>query len=286
MGGNSSSKLRYVKELGKGTFGVTYLVKDNNGKTYALKTIDVLKSKENGVSTEDIETEILALTKLSHDPKCYPYIACYFDSGRQLLNQRDTIWILMEYVNGPTFGQILKNSRTLLSTNTLWNYMYQLTSAIDYIHKMGYAHRDIKPDNIILDTVNNRVKIVDFGFACATNCKNNVGTLLWMPPEVLLRKSPFTLRSAKAQDIWSLGVVLYELANLHLPYHSFGNDTNIIITSIAYSFIPSKYRSDNPGVDAVINNIINSMLTRNWLRRPTSQQLLNYMQTQIRIIDG
>jgi len=160
--------------------------------------------------------------------------------------------------------------------------MYQLISSVNYIHKMGYAHRDIKTDNIILDLATNRLKLIDFGLACNKDCSRFSGTFLWFPPEMLLEASIFNLQTAQAHDIWSLGLVLYYLANIKFPFYLY-NDLNKQKWAILNVYKPSNYldKSD-PNLSRAINDIINSALTHDWKERPTARQLLDHMEDQLR----
>ena len=283
-----------LKLLGKGNFGATYLASDKNGKLVALKMIDVGESRLKGVEFNSIMFEIDALAHLSANPKCYPYIACYYDYFRENMGGYDTIFIVSEYVEGPSFSDIIEHTKKInqaLPNGTMLKYMYCLISAIHYIHKMGFAHRDIKPDNIILQSNIDAPKLIDFGLACMQDAKNkfgscraHVGTPYWMPPETdILEPEDINIKTAQAQDVWSLGVVFYELTNLKFPF-VLPEDAGFedLMDAISNPLIPSHYNSNTPIVDNIINDTIDWQLTQDWEFRVTADETLEFLNDKIR----
>ena len=282
---NMTANYKFIKKLGQGTFGVTYLVEDRKSHLqYALKIIDIKKSEANGVNFNDIIAEIKTLITLSSDPKCYPYIACYYNYSRAKFLGRDSILILSEYINGPTLSQLLEQQQSLapLAPKILINYMYQLISGLTYIHEKGYAHRDIKPDNIILNSATRTLKYIDFGLACHANCRSIAGTVYWMPPELFHPNFTPTLLSSQAHDVWSLGVVFYQLANQNnLPFTIPTNASlDQIKRSIQRPLIPSDYHVKST-LSPKINYIIDSMLRYSWRNRPKARNIKSYISQYI-----
>lgn len=274
-------KYQIIKKLGQGGYGITYLTKGKDGDYYACKVIDIAKAQQNGTNVNDLQEEINALIQLSSNPHCYPYIACYYEYYNTKFQGRRSLCIIMEYVNGPTLEEMIERmneSQYVLPGEQMWKYIYQLISAVNYIHKMGYAHRDIKTGNIILDTMNNNMKLIDFGFACKNSCGDLVGSAYWMPPEAFSLTHPRSLSSAQAHDIWSLGIVLYELANLELPYYlpeelNFDQVKKIIEDHPIRSFYKSGSKRDN-----AINTLIEIVLNKDWKNRPRAKTLLRFME--------
>lgn len=276
----TSPNFKFIKQLGKGAFGVTYLSVDDNGKEFAIKTINLDRLMYMGVSIDDILNEIDTLKMLSMNPRCYPYIACYYGYYRGLYENNDTLFIIMEYVKGPTLGELLLQ-KINYPPQELLMHMYQLILATYYIHKMGFAHRDLKPDNIILDVKTKTFKIVDFGTACTLDCKDITGTILWMPPELFntTERSNSSLEFAQKHDIWSLGIILYELANQRFPFTIDPNSHLMdIIDQINSPIIPSSYHSNLSYYNDIINAIITIMLNHDWRKRPTSSDLKHIME--------
>ena len=222
------------------------------------------------------------MSTLSSEPQCFPYIVCYFGYTRGQLKGRDTLAILSEYINGPTLEEYinrLRKSDQMVPPEQLILYMYQLLVGMNHVHRLGYAHRDIKPGNIIFDTMHNAMKLIDFGLACIQRCKGVAGTLYWMPPELFKTPLPESLNAAQAHDIWSLGLVFYELANHRLPFDVTGHETSSDIQRLVNSpFIPSHY-SSGLLVDDKINHLIDRTLQKSWRSRPTAVELMDYLES-------
>ena len=286
------------EELGRGAFGVTY--KGYNklvNKEVAIKTIDVNKSVEKNVKLDDIESEVDILMTLSSYPDCYKYIACYYDSFRDHFNGADTIFIVSEFVDGLSLDAYLKTAslraeededEDVFDTDELVDLFSQLTSGINHIHTLGFAHRDLKPDNILI-TKDGVIKIIDFGLsclkkcdvsACFDTCKGTAGTLMYMSPEYVTRTQQQTLDGAKANDIWSLGVVMYNLAN---GYDQFPFDIYNSRTGRDYDYneqaeqIKKAPKYDSQHSDPNINTIVDALLINKWINRPNISQVIDIL---------
>ena len=302
---------RLGKELGRGAFGVTFSATDlTTGKEVALKAIDIQASAEKGAGLDEIMGEIEILKDLSSKPNCYKYIACYYESFRGTLDGKDTYFIAYELVDGGSVKSFLdklpKNPddpNFYLSVDELWRMMYQMAEGLLYVHNKGYAHRDIKPDNIML-MKDGTVKYIDFGITCLKkcefnvcndNCRSGAGTLIYLPPEFFNGRSQDKLAASQAHDIWSLGVVFYELANRAYPFDAFeivtdasGNrqtvylPQDLIMDAISTKTYPSKYPLSTVKYNENITNfVIDSMLMRDWYGRPTAQDLYNYINSEM-----
>ena len=286
-GVNIVNNVKILKTLGKGGFAVTYLVRNSQGELLAMKVIDIGKSAQQDINS--IIKEIDALSELSSVPDCYPYIACYhsYDSG--MLFGQEVIAIFSDYIEGPTLSQYLdklvnnptifnriigyiSSTRNSLPADELIKYMKQLLETLTYIHRLGYAHRDIKPDNIIYDTKNNQMVLIDFGIACSESCSGTPGTLGWAPPELMSLNPPQSLIASQSHDIWSLGLVFYVLANLKLPFDRTNIESKEDINRVINGYLEPSHHPDDK-----INNLINKMLNKNWRNRPTASALLKYI---------
>ncbi len=215
-----------VRELGKGAMGIVYLAKDPViGRLVAIKTI-----RSSGTGDEEDTQEFRerfvreAQTAgiLSH-----PNIVTIHDIGEDPETQ--TSFIAMEYIEG-------KNLKMLLAEKTKFPYEHvaemvaEVAEALDYAHRKGIIHRDVKPANIII-TADGKVKITDFGIAkiASSNLTTTgqfLGTPNYMSPEQV-SGSPVDGRS----DLFSLGVVLYELLTSRKPFQ--GDN----LTAISYKIV-------------------------------------------------
>ncbi|KAM3135298.1 hypothetical protein pb186bvf_012596 [Paramecium bursaria] len=198
-------------ELGKGSYGCVKLVKDKqNGKLYAMKIMNK-RSVFDYCSVENLKREIKIQRRLNHAHVCKLFH--YFED-------KENVYLILEYAeNGSLFSYIKK--RTKLPENEAFVYFFQTCLGIDYLHKNKIIHRDLKPENLLLDKDGN-IKICDFGWSAESlNEKRNTfcGTYEYMAPE-MLNKQPHDF----SLDVWSLGILLFELMHGHAPYRGKTNE--------------------------------------------------------------
>lgn len=214
-----------VRELGKGAMGVVYLGRDPViGRMVALKTIravgeDEAERKEFG---ERFLREAQAAGILSH-----PSIVTVHDVGEDDLSH--TSFIAMEYVEGKNLKQLIQE-RMVFAFSRVAEIIGQVAEALDYAHRKGIVHRDVKPANIII-TPEGIVKITDFGIAKIqksdlTSTGQFLGTPNYMSPEQVTGDTV-----DGRSDLFSLGVVLYELVTKKKPFSAEN------LTSISYKIV-------------------------------------------------
>ena len=230
LSGARVSKLgRYevLSELGKGAMGVVYLAKDPViGRLVAIKTIRTQSLGDDDSEVREFKERFVREAQtagiLNH-----PNIVTIHDIGED--TETRTSFIAMEYIEG-------KNLKMLLAEKNKFTYdqiadtIAQVGEALDYAHRKGIIHRDIKPANIII-TTDGKVKITDFGIAkiASSNLTSTgqfLGTPNYMSPEQV-SGAPVDGRS----DIFSLGVVLYELLTNRKPF--LGDN----LTAISYKIV-------------------------------------------------
>jgi len=219
------------------------------GRDVAVKTMH-LSEAGTGMSREELigrfQTEARAAGSLTH-----PNIVVVFDAGEE----QGLFYITMEFVEGKSL-QSLIDSRQLFPLPRVMKLMDQVCSALDYAHQHNIVHRDIKPANLML-THDDTVKITDFGTAKilqigTAQTANVVGTPSYMSPEQVKGK-PIDGRS----DIFSLGVILYELMTGEKPFPG-QNITTVIYKIINEDPIPPREldSSIHPGLSAVITRAL------------------------------
>jgi serine/threonine protein kinase/uncharacterized membrane-anchored protein YhcB (DUF1043 family) len=203
-----------LSELGKGAMGVVYLAKDPViGRMVAIKTIRASSMGDDDAESREFRERFTREAQtagiLSH-----PHIVTIHDIGEDPETQ--TSFIAMEYIEGKNLKSLLAE-RANFSYDQIAEMIAQVAEAIDYAHRKGIIHRDIKPANIII-TTDEKVKITDFGIAKVassnlTTTGQFLGTPNYMSPEQV-SGAPVDGRS----DIFSLGVVLYELLTHRKPF--------------------------------------------------------------------
>jgi serine/threonine protein kinase len=187
--------------------------------------------------------------------------------------------VVTDYIQGPSLQQILLDQleKGNFEMPKLIQMMAEIAQAVDYIHTHGIVHQNIKPSNIVYDPTTNRLRLIDFAFSCSQHlnaqCKGKAGTVYYMPPELVeLQTDPseqdFALRAA--HDVWSMGVVFYQMANLGQDFMNFTNNDPVLITKeIQINDVkPSNYPY------SPINSVIDTMLKKNSAERPTAGQVV------------
>ena len=163
--GSKLSDFTVERELGKGNFGSVKLVSSKiTHKLYAMKEIKASRYKSENTCKE-VEKEIKLLENLNH-----PNVIRYFTSFRE----NGDFYIITEYINGGSLENIMKkniNQGKLIAEKTIWDWLIQSLSGLLYLHEnKKIIHRDIKPDNLLIDNGGN-LKISDFGVS-AINSEN------------------------------------------------------------------------------------------------------------------
>jgi uncharacterized delta-60 repeat protein len=208
-------QLEIIELLGQGGMGAVYKARQPRlNRFVALKILSPEKRTDPRFA-ERFEREARALAWLDH-----PNIVTVYDFGEMQGN----FYLLMEFVDGMTLRQLLQ-ARSLASAEAL-AIVAQICQALQYAHEQGIIHRDIKPENILLDK-KGRVKIADFGLAkllvrepqniSLTGAADVVGTAHYMAPEQIEKPQTVDHRA----DIYSLGVVFYEMLTGELPLGNF-----------------------------------------------------------------
>jgi serine/threonine protein kinase len=185
----------------------------------------------------------------------------------------------MEFLAGPTLAQVLdQNARrgTAIALSRCLSIMGQLADAVTSIHAMGITHRDIKPDNVIVtrsDDVKELVKLLDFGAAkldtmtTLTGAGELVGTVSYLAPERVRHQAPTT-----ASDVFSLGIVFYELLTLEKPFPA--DNPAVLLRQLleAEPVAPATFR---PGIGSDLSALVMAMLRKDPSRRPDGDELVH-----------
>ncbi len=211
FGGNQilSSKYNEIKILKKDDIKLVYLAeKKNNKKKVIIKQFDL--SDLDKETKDEFRKEGETLTKIRH-----PNVIKFYD----FYYKNNIAYIITEYIEtGTLFDKIedhkIKNE--YFDENILLEWFIDICEGMKEINENNIIYRTLKPDNIFI-TKDNRIKIGDFGIAQLYNYKNqnniNIGIITYLSPEII-KNLNYNYKS----DIWSLGIVLYELTQLFNPF--------------------------------------------------------------------
>ena len=236
----SAKRYSIIQEIGRGGMGVVYKARDNHlNRIIALKLLPKNIS-ENETVLKRFSAEARSAAKLNH-----VNIVTLYDfqqaGGRS--------FITMEYVEGVTLKKLMGLVNNLPLSKAL-KIIYQTCQGLDYAHRQGIIHRDIKPSNIMISK-QNVVKIMDFGLAkvqgedSLSDIGTISGTVLYMSPEQLVGA-----KLDRTTDIYSLGLVFYELLTLKHPFADGDPAYHHVHTKPAP---PSTLRGDVPAsLDAIL----------------------------------
>ncbi len=212
-----------VKQIGAGGMSEVYLVKDNLGRPFALKTMSRRLSFDPSFR-QRFEQEAKIMATLNH-PNIVQMHSYFEAEGRFCL--------AMEYVEGGSLKDLTRKIGPIPEKRAL-NILKQIAKALSYAHGKGIIHRDIKPSNILLDSDDN-VKVMDFGIARMaegpglTMTGTQMGTLVYMSPEQIKDSKHVDHKT----DIYSLGVSFYEMLTGRPPYdESDSNDFEIRVNIV------------------------------------------------------
>ena len=257
----SLSDFEFGKKLGKGSFGSVWLVKrkeDNN--IYAMKrvTISGLGKKER----ENALNEIRLIASLNHK-NIIGYKEAFYDEKSMTLN------IVMEYADDGDLSSKIKyniKNHLVFEESTIWKILIQLLEGLKYLNTKKIMHRDLKSANLFL-TKKGVLKIGDLNVSKIAKlgmAVTQIGTPFYAAPEIWQDKA-YDYKC----DIWSCGVIIYEIATLRTPFR--GTSLNELYQNILHgSYIPisNRYSDD-------LHKIISYMLQVDPYRRYNIDELLN-----------
>ena len=235
-----------TEPIGSGSFSVIY-----KGWRIIDKYPVAVKYITRNINIKYLYSEINVMKSINHIN-----IVKLYD----VIKDKTKTYLILEYCNNGNLSKYIKSNNHLHTKE----YIYQIISGLEYLYKSNILHRDIKPQNILIN--NNIIKICDFGFA--KNIENNelintiCGSPLYMAPEIL-KNGHYSPKS----DIWSLGVIIYELLFKKHPYPSNSN------TELIYNL----KNNENIYIDDIdeLSNLLIKMLKKDVYLRITWKNLFN-----------
>ena len=234
--------------LGSGTFGQVIMERNIlDNKIYAVKYMDKSKLMNLIGSLNPIYNEIDIHCRLQHDNIIRLY---------KCKETKHSFELIMEYANCGNLFHYVKHRRGL-NEKEAFKFFIQVCNAVMFLHRNNLIHRDLKPENILL-VDNDKIKLCDFGWctqiASEQNRSTYCGTLEYMAPEMIMEQ-----QYNKAIDIWSLGILLYELIHNYSPFRASDvNNKEEIIKNIKKHEITFQ-----ENVSKECKELINAMLCAN-----------------------
>jgi len=262
------SRYEITEKIAQGGMSVVYKALDLNLNRYdAVKVLKEEFSTDKDI-LERFKQEANAVAFLSH-----PNIVNIFNVG----SEGNIHYIVMEYVKGQTLKEIIRDQGSL-HNDVILNYSYQIARALESAHNSNIIHRDIKPHNIIV-TKDELVKVTDFGIAkhsdsaTITNSGKIIGSAHYFSPEQA--RGNMTDRRS---DIYSLGIVMYEMATGKVPFDA---ESPITIALMHMQEPLPSPKKDNPKISDGLERVILKATAKNPIER---YQRIEDMMTDLRTL--
>lgn len=268
--GKQIGTFRIEKELGSGAMGAVYRAFDERTSQYVAIKFVAPGLGENDRVYQRFEREAKVLQQLKH-----PNIVRRIGTGRY----HKTPFFIMEYVDGKTLAEVLQE-RGRLPWDEVIEIGKQIAAALHHAHCLGIIHRDLKPSNLML-TRDGVIKLTDFGIAkdldaeALTSVGCTVGTAAYMSPEQCQGVRDLTHKS----DLYSLGVVLYELLTGRKPYYA-ENVMDMFMLHVRGTFErPSKHVLDIP---VWLDILVCQLLEKDPDKRPEDAHMVELALEEVR----
>ena len=257
-----------LKTLGRGTYGSVYKARrESDGNAYAVKVVNL--GSLNHREIEDAVNEIRLMASFQS-----PFIIRFYEAFCD--NKR--LCIVSEYSRLGDLAHLIdrrKRKSKPLKEDVIWCYFLQLLKGLQTLHAAGVVHRDLKSANILLSAPD-LVKIADLGVSTVLRtrqlARTQIGTPLYLAPEVWKRR-PYDQKC----DMWSLGVLLYEMMTFSFPF--IGRSTQDLAQKVCmgrYSLPHGRYSND-------LVSLVRRLLQTNPVLRPTVNELLESQVVKSRL---
>ncbi|KAA6383143.1 MAG: putative protein kinase domain protein [Streblomastix strix] len=247
-----------MRFIGKGGFSTVYAATENgSNKRVAIKAIHRNATEE----IEDAQREAYLLSQFKS-----PFIVKYIEN---FLDQ-DFLYIVMEMCELGDLAQMIQltaNNKKMFKEERIIDFLIELSLGLHEIHQKKILHRDIKSSNIFL-TNDHTVKLGDLGLSKQLSRTNDLactilGTPQFMSPELCLYG-----KYGKKNDIWSIGIVMYELMNLKLPFCAFKQQ------DLMRKIVNEPHQPLNTVYSQELRNLVDKMLSKNPHNRPSTEDIL------------
>ena len=258
--GQTLGKYKIVAPLGNGGFGAVYLARD----TWIDKDVAVKVPHKQNLNFSELLREPRLLAALDH-----PNIVSITTAEKQ----ENVFFIVMEYVEGHTLDDVI-TERNGLEPEVALDYALQIGRAVDHAHRQGVIHRDLRPPNVLVSDTG-VLKVADFGTSrfleIAAHGTTVIGSPAYMAPEQFDGKAVF------ASDLYSLGVMMYQMLTGMLPYDAPAPGD---LGRLRRGELVSPPRLKKPSIPKVFNDIVMKAMAPDLQSRyQRASDLLNDLET-------
>jgi sulfatase modifying factor 1 len=263
MNGDRIDQYTVIRLLGKGGMSEVYLVEDNLGRRYALKVLSARLTGDYSFR-ERFKTEARIMASLNH-PNIVGLHSYFEEQGNYCL--------AMDYLEGGSLKDLIRRTGPLPESQAL-EIFWQIAQALAHAHSQGIIHRDVKPSNILISG-SGSYKLGDFGIARMkeseglTRTGSRMGTLIYMSPEQIKDSKHVDAKT----DVYSLGVLLYEMLTGRAPYNENEDSEYDIINMIVRQDLPDP-RKYSPRLSKETLEIFKMATRKDPGRRPEARELL------------
>jgi len=281
-------KYRIIRTLGEGGFGITYKAVDiSTSLEVAIKELLPDRSSKKGTTfvwsttvtpqekrkqLQEFKNEAESLSKCRH-----PNIVKVFDQ----FEENETAYIVMEFARGEPLSSVLTKEKTIPESRVRV-YLLQLAEALKAIHTNGLLHRDIKPDNIILNQQDKPI-LIDFGNARGFSGKTQKMTVALTPVYAPPEQNSSVGRFAATVDIYSLSATMYELLTGQLPAVAMDRVIALAMSKPDPLVPPSRLISVSPLMEQIV---LTGMKINAGERFQSAQDIINLLSASARLVSS
>jgi serine/threonine protein kinase len=264
-----NDRYQLVELLGSGGMSVVYSAHDLTlERTVAIKILRQDLSRDEEFRMR-FRQEAKAAANLSH-----PNIVTVHDFGYAA----DQLYIVMEYVPGVDLKTLMRQNQKLNLEQAL-NLMIQACAGIGYAHQSGIVHCDVKPQNMLV-TPDGRLKVVDFGIARALELikPDERHEVVWGSPQYFSPEQAAGLPPSPASDVYSLGVILFEMLTGELPFNSSDSEE---LARLHLENLPPSPRRYDPAIPVQVEKLILNVLSKDPSSRPSPANQLGILLNEL-----